>query len=161
MNGFHAQPGWSAFSSPPCSRVGSKMNHQTCSLWRLWSLSPLANPWTFLIFNMPEIPNTHADHCPLYEFSVSITPKPEQKTSLIGRRRSTFRFHLMWPRHDEGLSWLKLMALLSILLCWTNSQFNNKTLNKKQHQQPTLQLWWTESNLILSSCFVMIKLNLR
>lgn len=40
-------------------------------------------------------------------------------------------YHLMWPHHDEALTWLKLMALLTILLCWTNSQFNNKTLNKK------------------------------
>lgn len=123
-------------------------------------LSLLANPWTFPIFNMPEISNAHEDHRPLYEFCVSITPKPEQKTSRTGTH-FTFRFHLMWPHHDEGLTWLKLRALLSILLCWANSQFNNKTRNKKRHQQPTMLLAWTKPNLILSSCFVMIKLKLR
>lgn len=146
MNSLPARPGWSAFPNTPCLRVGSKMNPQPCSLWRL------ANPCTSLISNISEIPNSHKNHRPLYEFCVSITPKPEQQTS-------TIRCHLMWPHRAKGLTWLKLRAMLSILLCSTNSQFNNKTLNKKMASAAYIAVWMDKikSHFFLLLCYDKIE----
>lgn len=90
-----------------------------CSSWRLFLNLKLFSDSTWT-----ETPNTHAEHCHQCEFHVSITPK-------TWAENLTFKFPLMWPHHDEGLTWLKLRPLLTILLCWTNSQFNNKALIKK------------------------------